>query len=173
MGQKALTIFTPADTAPHIYAEDDAQLWRALFPGSGITLADGQLALTIVDDNNITLASGMYSNQGYMICVEPGTTAALSVESGSAGTYRHDLVCAHFTRHVGDTADTHVFEVVKGANAATEAAAADPSIADDDSDNDLTAGASERQEALYRLIINGTTLVRAERIANYVGPVYQ
>ena len=58
-------------------------------------------------------------------------------------------------------------------NAATEAAAADPSIADDDSDNDLTAGASERQEALYRLIINGTTLVRAERIANYVGPVYQ
>lgn len=169
MGQKAITIYTPADAAPHIYAEDDAQLHRGMIGGSGIMLADNNLACTIVNANTVRLASGLYSNQGYILVVEGGTTADLSVESGTAGAYRHDLIVAHFVRGSGSTPDTHTFEVVRGADATSAAGAADPTLVQ----GDLTTGGSERSEAVYRLNINGTNIESVERVANYIGNVYQ
>lgn len=169
MGQKAITIYTPASASPHIYAEDDAQIHRGMIGGSGIMLADNNLACTIVNNNTVRLASGLYSNQGYIIVVEGGTTADLTVESGTAGAYRHDLVVSHFTRGSGEVADTHVFEVVRGTDASSAAGAVDPVL----TQNDLTTGGSEREEAVYRVIIAGTTIESVERVANYIGNVYQ
>lgn len=64
MSQKAITIYTPASADPHIYAEDDAQIFRALFGGaSGITEADDSLACSIINNNTVRLAPGVYSNQ--------------------------------------------------------------------------------------------------------------
>lgn len=170
MGQKAITIYTPTSANAHIYAEDDAQIHRALFgSASGITLADNKLACSITSDNAVTLASGVFSNQGYMVAVVGGTTVELAVISGTAGAYRHDLLVAEFNRGGGDTADTHEFKIIKGTDAGTEAAAEDPTL----TQNDLISGGNKRQEPLYRLYINGTTLAAVERIANYIGPVYQ
>lgn len=169
MGQKAITIYTPDTVAPHIFAEDDAQIHRALIGSSGITLADNQLACTIVNDNQVRLASGLYSMQGYMLAVESGTTANLAVDSGSAGAYRHDLVIADFVRGGGTIADAFEFKIVKGTNATSAGAAVDPAIVQDD----LTTGGSHRQETLYRLIINGASIASVERVAPYIGNVYQ
>lgn len=169
MSQKAITIYTPADATAHIFAEDDAQLNRARFGGSGITLADNALACTIVNNNTVRLASGQFSNQGYMISVVGGTTEDLAVVSGTAGAYRHDLVVAEFVRGGGSVADAHVFKVIKGTDAATGSDAADPAL----TQNDLSTGGSTRQEPLYRIKLNGTTISAIERVANYVGNVYQ
>ena len=169
MAQKAITIYTPSDAAAHIYAEDDAQVHRALIGESGITLADNLLACTITDNNTVTLASGVYSNQGYLICVEGGTTADLSVVSGTVGAFRKDLVVADFIRGGGATADSHVCRVIKGTDAVSDEAAQDPSL----TQNDLRAGGSQRQEALYRIHLNGTVISSVERVANYIGNVYQ
>lgn len=169
MAQKAITIYTPDSAAPHIYAEDDAQIHRALIGSSGITLADNQLACTVVNDNKVRLASGLYSMQGYMLAVQAGTTEDLTVDSGSAGAYRHDLVIADFERGGGDAADAFEFKIVKGTNANSASAAADPALVQDD----LTTGGSHRQEVLYRLVINGTEIGAVERVAPYIGNVYQ
>lgn len=169
MAQKAITIYTPDSATPHIYAEDDAQIHRALIGSSGITLADNQLACTIVNDNTVRLASGLYSMQGYMLAVQSGTTQDLTVDSGSAGAYRHDLVVADFVRGGGDTADAFEFKIVKGTNASSASGAEDPALTQDN----LTTGGSHRQEALYRLNINGTDLATVERIAPFIGNVYQ
>lgn len=169
MAQKAITIYTPADAAAHIYAEDDAQVHRALLGGSGITLADDQLACTVVNANQVTLGSGVYSNQGYLLCVQGGTVAALSVASGTPGAYRHDLIVADFTRGGGTVADSHVFAVVQGTDAASESAAEDPALTQDD----LTQGGSRRQEAVWRLLISGSGITAVERVAPYIGSVYQ
>lgn len=169
MGQKALTIYTPASSDAHIYAEDEAQLNRARFGGSGITQADNMLSCTIVNSNTVRLASGQYSMQGYMIAVTGGTTEDLTVDSGVAGAYRHDLVVAEFVRGGGDVADLFTFKVIKGTEYATQSEAADPTLTQDD----LTTGGNTRQEALFRLIINGETLASVERVANYVGNIYQ
>ena len=169
MGMKAITIYTPDTDTPHIYAEDDAQIHRALIGSSGITLADNQLACTVVNENTVRLASGLYSMQGYMLAVQSGTTQDLTVDSGSAGAYRHDLVVADFVRGGGTTADQFRFMIVKGSNATSASAATDPSITQDD----LITGGSHRQEILYQLIINGTEITAVNRIAPYIGNVYQ
>ena len=169
MGQKAITIYTPASDPAHVYAEDEAQLNRARFGGSGITQADNMLACTKVNNNTVRLSSGQYSLQGYMIAVTGGTTADLTVESGVAGAYRKDLVIAEFVRGGGNVADQFVFQVLKGPEAATESDAVDPTL----TQNDLILGGTTRQEALYRLAINGENLVSITRVANYIGNVYQ
>ena len=109
MAQKAITIYTPPDAAPHIYAEDDAQLYRAIFGRSGITEGDEMLACSLVDNNTVRLASGTFVNQGYIVCVPGGSYEDLTVESGTQNMYRKDLLVAEFARGGGSAADTHVF----------------------------------------------------------------
>lgn len=170
MAQKAITIYTPSSVAAHIYAEDDAQVHRALIgSSSGITLADDLLACVKVNDNTVRLSPGVYSMQGYLLCVVGGTTADLTVDSGTAGVYRHDLLIAEFIRGGGNTADTFRFRILKGAEASAAAAAVDPSL----TQNDLCTGGTTRQEALYRLVINGATLDSINRICSFIGNVYQ
>lgn len=169
MAQKAITIYTPPSATPHINAEDDAQIYRGLLGGSGILLADGNLALSKVDNNTVRMQSGVFSNQGYLLCVQGGTTVDFAIDNGTAGAYRHDLIVAHFTRGGGETADTHIFEVVKGTDAATAAGAADPTLVQ----NDLTAGGAERQEPVWRVLLEGTTITGIQMVAVNIGNVYQ
>lgn len=168
MASKAITIYTPPSAAPHINAEDDAQIYRALFGGSGITAADNMLACTKVDDGNVVLASGVFCNQGYMLAVEGGTSQNVAVPTNAAGTYRKDYLVAEFTRGGGSAADAHVFTLIPGVASATEAAAQPPTLVQ----NDLGAGGAKRQEALYMITMSGAALSKIERVAHYIGGFY-
>lgn len=168
MAQKAITIFTPDTEDPHIYAEDDAQVHRAIFGGSGITDADDMLAATIVDNNTIRLASGLYSNQGYLHVVPAGETLSLTIGSGTADVYRRDLIVSEFVRGGGSTSDSLLFKVIAGTEAPNLSEAQRPSLTQDN----IAAGGSTRQEALYEVVISGTTITEINRIADYIGSFY-
>lgn len=168
MAQKAITIYTPDSEDPHIYAEDDAQIHRAIFGGSGITDADERLDATIIDNNTVRLASGLYSNQGYLHVVPAGETLSLTIGSGTAGVYRRDLIISEFVRGGGDTADTLLFKVIAGTEASSLAEAQRPAL----TQNNIAAGGILRQEALYEVVISGTTISEVNRIADYVGSFY-
>lgn len=164
MSQKMITGYTPGADPAHIFAEDDAQMHRGMFAQSGILESDGMLACSIVDNNTVRLAAGMYSNQGYMLCVPGGSTEDLVVNSGTQGMYRKDLVIADFTRGGGEAHDEHVFTVVTGTPNASQSAATDPAL----TQNDLTAGGARRQEALYRITLYGVQIISIERVAEIV-----
>lgn len=168
MAQKAITVYTPTTAAPHIYAEDDAQVYRAIFGKSGITEGDEMLACSIADNNTVRLASGTFVNQGYLVCVPGGSYENLSVESGTQNLFRKDLVVADFTRGGGENADTHVFKVLKGTAAASQSAAALPTLTQEN----LGSGGSRRQEAIFQININGLSIASIERVAPYVGSFY-
>ena len=168
MAQTAITLYTPDTEDPHIYAEDDAQVHRAIFGGSGITDADEKLAATIVDNNTVRLAAGLYSNMGYLHVVPAGETLSLTIGSGTAGVYRRDLIVSDFTRGGGDTADTLVFAVVQGTEASSLNDAQRPTL----TQNNIAAGGARRQEALYEVVISGTTITEVNRIADYIGSFY-
>lgn len=168
MAQKAITIYTPSSAAPHIYAEDDAQVYRAIFGKSGITEGDEMLACSLIDNNTVRLASGTFVNQGYLICVPGGSYEDLKVDSGTQNLFRKDLVIAEFVRGGGDVADTHVFKVIKGTAAASEGAAVVPRLTQDN----LSSGGNKRQEALYQININGLSISSITRVAPYVGSFY-
>ena len=168
MGQKAITIFTPDTLDPHIFAEDDAQVHRAIFGGSGITDADERLAATIVDNNTIRLASGLYSNMGYLHVVPAGETLSLTIGSGTSGVFRRDLIISEFIRGGGSVSDTLQFRVLQGEEASTLGEAVRPTLTQDN----IAAGGSTRQEALYEVVISGVNITELNRIANYVGSFY-
>lgn len=169
---KALTIYTPPTEDGHIYADDDAQIYRAIFggEGTGIADADNMLSAQITDNNTVTLSSGVFFNQGFAIVIPYGETLALSVGSGTQGKYRVDQIVASFARGGGTTADEHIFEVLTGTEADTLAAAraAKATLNNDD----LRAGGMERQSALYDIVISGTTISAIERVAPYIGSFY-
>ncbi len=169
MAQKAITIFTPSTTAPHIYAEDDAQVHRAILGGTGIAESDDKLALTQAGANLVRMQSGMFSNQGYLVCVQSGTTEDFTIEAGTQAMFRKDLIIAEFTRGGGSVADTHVFRVLKGTSAATEAGAQPPAL----TQNDLTTGGAVRQEPVYQIAISGTSIASITRVAAMVGSFYR
>ena len=169
MAQKAITIYTPLTSPAHIYAEDDAQIHRGLLGGSGILLADDELECTAGSGTTVSMASGVFSNQGYLIVVSSGTSISFSLDSASLGGYRHDLIVADFVRGGGDTADAHTFHVVKGTEASSSEAAEDPALVQDD----LITGGTQRQEAIWRVLVYEGTITGVELVSRYIGAVYQ
>lgn len=171
MAQKGITLYTSSGDAPHISASDDAAIYRAIFgTASGITDSDNKLAATRLSDTAVQIDSGVYSNQGYMLRVD--TPITLSVDMGQAGYYRRDLIVAEYVVGGGSVSDSHELKVIKGAQNTVEGSAADPALTKNDIR--VASAGNIRQEPLYRLKINGTTLqVNIERIAPYVGGFYQ
>lgn len=169
MAQKAITIYTPSTVPAHIYAEDDAQIHRGLIGGSGILQADEQLLCTVAGATTVSMASGVYSNQGFLLVIEGGTAVTFSVDLPSAGAYRKDLLVADFIRGGGNEPDAHTFHIVKGTEASSSDAAADPALIE----NDLITGGLQRQEALWRVLADENGVTGVERVASYIGAVYQ
>lgn len=168
MGQKGITLYTKTADAAHITAGDDAAIYRALLGStSGITEADNQLACSRVNDTTVSIDTGVFSNQGFMLRVDAPINLTLDI--GTAGFNRNDLVVAEYVIGGGDTSDTHVLKIIKGTPAA--GAASDPTL-EQDSLITGTAG-DKRQEPLYRLTLSGTTLSGTiTRLADFVGSYY-
>ena len=169
---KAITIYTPATEDGHIYAEDDAQIYRAIFGGngSGIAGADNMLAATVPDNNTVTLDSGTFFNMGYALVIPCGETLNLSIGSGTQGKYRVDQIVATFRRGGGDTPDTHIFEVLTGTESdSLEAARQNKATL---TQEDIRAGGAVRQEVLYNVIVSGITISTVERVTPYIGSFY-
>lgn len=156
MSQKAITINTPSTADAHITADDDAFIHHALLgEKSGIL---GSLVCKKVSDNAVRLSGGGASNKGYILYVPNGESEDLTVTSGAQGLMRHDLVAAQFTRGSASAADELVFTVITGSASTSPA---DPALIT----SDLLSSGDVNQVALFRLIINGTSLTGIERVA--------
>ncbi len=153
MSYKAITIYTPPDSPPHISAEDDAFIYNSLVGGrSGIF---GSLTCTIVNDTRVRLGGGGVINKGYVMYIPSGTTHELTVDEGTQSLSRHDLVVAEFIKGGGSDADLHRFKIIKGT---PSAAPADPPL----TTSPLLSKGDTCQMAIFRIVIDGYTLRRIE-----------
>lgn len=160
MAQKGIIKNT---TAAEISAENLAAVFHAIVGKSGIVKSFNDLACTKVSDNSVQLASGVYSLKGFMLHVEAGTAITLTVDSGTAGQNRNDLLVAELVKNGGGTGiDTLQFKVVKGTS--TTGTAVDPTL----TQQDVNATGTTRQEALYRIKLAGVTLGPIELVAEII-----
>lgn len=153
MGQKAITIYTPPDAEPHITAEDDAFIHRAL-TGAYFGIL-GDLTCTKVDNNTVRLSGGGVSNHGYIIWIPEGETCELAIDNGTAGYDRVDLIVTEFTKGGGTIADAHSFKIIKGSNVATGSDFEIPSFT---SSNLLNTG-DINQLPVYMVVVRGTEIL--------------
>lgn len=155
MAQKAVTIYTPTGSTPHITAEDDAFIHDALLGSNSGSF--GNLVCTRVDDNTVRLSGGGVSNRGYILYVPAGDTCDLTIATGTQGMSRHDIIASRFVRGGGTVADTHEFVAVQGE---ASSAPSDPTL----THSTLVSSGDVNEVALFRVIITGTAITAIERL---------
>ena len=152
-------------TISNVSAENMAAAFHAMIGSSGILNRFNNLVCTKLTDNSVRLDSGVYSLRGFLLHVEPGTTINLTIDSGTAGQKRNDLIVAELVKNGGGSGiDTLQFKVLKGTS--TSGIAVDPTL----TQQDVNAAAGVTcQEALYRLKLDGVTITAIETVATLIG----
>lgn len=160
MSCKAITIYTPSGSEPHIAAEDDAFIYDSIFACTSGRL--GNLGCTRINDNTVRLSEGGAANRGYILRVPAGSTHDLTISSGAQGVSRHDLIVARFTRGGSDTPDTHEFAVVEGAAAV---APSDPQL----TESQLLVYGDVNEVPLFRVVISELAITSIEPLGRDLG----
>lgn len=138
----------------HVTAADQGSLHAALFGEESYVLNRGsKLAATVVSNNSITIADGDIMMQGRHARIEEGSTVALTIENGTQGSYRNDLIVARYTKDASSGVEAVNLVVIKGTPA--DSNPSDPAYTSGDiiNDNVLTA-----DMPLYRVPLNGITV---------------
>jgi hypothetical protein len=135
---------------PHI-GSDDMGAWNAgtIGPDTYVLETGDQLKFTLTDNNNGTLGTGDCSVDGRHIRV----TAAeeLTIESGTQGQKRNDLVVFHYEKDASTGVETAVPKIIKGTPATT---GTDPEI----EEASILSGSASKDTPLWRLPIDGLTV---------------
>ena len=144
MAEKAITIYTPEGSIPHINADDDAFIHRSFAGLDNMIL--GSLQCNRNPGLNSVILSGVggVSNKGYVCYLYQGDNVELPFAGPVATRSRSSLVVAQFTRGGGATSDQHVFAVVDGVAGIN---AVDPDL----TTSPLTQIGDINQVALFRI----------------------
>lgn len=138
--------------------------------GEYIMQTDQNLAATLITANKVRISGGAYVTQGNPIALNVGSYVDIDVESGTAGTYRNDLICARFVRDEdGNEAGSVVLlkgsmELVGGVDPAYNV-------------GDINAGGAVTHDTpLYRVCLNGLSatlepMLTVQKNANRVSSV--
>lgn len=139
----------------HVTSWQDRDLNQGIFGSGTYILGVGsKLAATIITNNEIDIADGVLVMQGCQGVIQKGTYQAMTIDNGSAGMKRIDLICAEYTK-VGGVEDLDLV-VVKGTPAASNPS--QPSV----TSGDIQNGDSPVQVPIYRVHINGLTIESVE-----------
>lgn len=159
---KGITINTPPEAEPHIYAEDDAAIFQS-FLGTldGVFNYRGNFAATVLSNNKVRIADGVACVGGHM-CRQPyAEYEDLEIANGQTGQNRNDIIVIRFVTTGNGGEDTFSFEVKRGVPGTM---ATDPALTMED----LYAGGKIRELPLYRVKIEGLSIVKIEKMYDFI-----
>ena len=162
MGLKGITINTLPEAAAHIYAEDDAAIYQPIIGSDRVLDIGEKFKAEVINSNTVRVYNGVVVIGGHVARIVPGDYQDMTIENGTAGKKRNDLIVARFMTTGNAGTDDYTLAVVKGAAGDT---AADPSRVQ----GDLYNGAKQRELALWRVKLDGVNITDVERVAP-VGP---
>ena len=156
-GLKALNINTPPEAEPHIYAEDDAAIYKAIFGGDGVSTIGQACKATVLSNNKVRIADGVLCVDGHMARIPYGEYEDCEIMNGQSGKNRNDIIVAKFETTGTGGIDTMTCEVIRGTAGET---AVDPELTQDD----IYAGGKVRECPLYRVKIEGLNITAVEQM---------
>ena len=158
---------------PHVNALDIRMHNASLF-GDGVYITEGLdgLPVTVVDANTVSVGRGVMLINGARITQEEKID--LTIESGSQGMNRNDLLVATYTYDAANTRCEDVnLEIVTGTP--TAGTATDPAIHAgtllDINNADLVEGVSTVQVPIARIPLTGTTVGAPVVLAKKFGTI--
>lgn len=105
-----LNLITGKRGTPHVSAQDDGTIWRAIIGNGSVVFPFGSKFATTFSGRVVTISDGIGMNQGRMFRVE-GTE---SVTIDSASPQRHDIICMKIEINPSTDISTASWHVVKG-----------------------------------------------------------
>jgi hypothetical protein len=155
-----MNIVTGYTGTPHVTANEAQALNQGIFGPENYVLDVGQkFSATLVDANNITIEDGEGVLQGVQFRIAPGETENVSIDSGTTGYNRIDLICARYTKDAQTGVEAVNLVVIKGTP--TSSTPSEPSY----NTGNVLLGASIVDFPLYKVTITGVTPT-VSRISN-------
>ena len=149
----------------HITSNDDQGLLQGIFgTGNYILPVRNRFAATLISSNELQIADGEGLLQGVHFRVEPDTVDSLTIENGSQGMQRIDLVCARYEKNAETEIESVSWVVKKGTPAASNPAT--PSV----TPGDLLAGDTLAEFPIYSIRLNGITIQSVTLLATILSP---
>lgn len=161
MGLKGLTINTDPAAEPHIYAEDDAAIFESIFGTDGVLTLGSQFEASVLSNNNVRVSDGIACIGGHIGRTPYGEYDDVEITNGQSGVNRNDIIICRFVSTGSGGIDDITLEVKEGTAAAE---AVDPDITQEN----LYEGGLTRELPLYRVRIEGLSIVAVEPLFTIV-----
>lgn len=113
----------------------------------------GELAATITGGSEVTIADGVLMMQGCAASIGYGQSETLTLQAGTAGYKRYDLICAQYTK---DSSGVESVSLVVKTGTPTTGSAQYPSY----TDGNIAAGDTLVEVPLYAVYFSGATINR-------------
>ena len=157
-----MNIITGYRAEPHITAQQDRDVNIGIFGASAKILkgVGSEMAATVISANEVEIADGALVAEGCTAEIQYGTTESMTIENGTQGEQRIDLIVARYTKNSGTGVEDMQLAVVKGTPAASNPAV--PSyntgtIADGDSPVDFP---------IYRVNLDGISITSVDALVD-------
>lgn len=124
-----------------------------------------QFKYTLDSNNQITIASGDLVNQGRHFSIPYGTAETLTIENGTQGYSRIDVVVMRYERAAGTGIETPVLKIVKGTPRETA-----PSVPALETGN-IFSGDSVDEMPLYYIYIKDLNVTEVEKVFTVIPPL--
>ncbi len=164
MGFKPITKNTLPGEPPHILSEDDAAIYRGILGQDGVLNIGSKLKSTVLSNNKVRVGDGVLNVDGHIGRNAYADYEDLTIENGAAGQKRNDLIIASFSTTGSGGLDTYVLKVKKGVAGSTET---DPEV----TKQDIYAGGKLREYPLYRVKLDGLSIVGVEQLFKVIPTV--
>ena len=115
-----MELITGLGSGAHIDAIDDAMWHRGIWPDDGVVPFGDNLQAQIQSNNEIRIQSGIAIFQGRFFAVRPGTYDSVTIQNGTQGEKRTDLIVARYTKAEGTGIETMEWVVLQGTPAASD-----------------------------------------------------
>lgn len=164
MGFKPITRNMPAEEPPNILSEDDAAIYRGILGQDGVLNIGSKLKSTVLSNNKVRVGDGVINVDGHIGRNAYADYEDLTIENGTAGQKRNDLIIASFSTTGSGGLDTYVLKVKKGVAGST---GTDPAV----TKQDIYAGGKLREYPLYRVKLDGLSIVGVEQLFKVIPTV--
>ena len=154
-----MNIITGYRNEPHVTSQQLRNTYIPIF-GSDAKILDvgSKMAVTVISANEVEVADGQLICEGCTAEIAHGTTESLTIDNGTQGEQRIDLIVARYTKNSGTGVEDMQLAVVKGTPAASNPAVPsynEGTIADGDSPVDFP---------LYQVNIDGISITSVDAL---------
>lgn len=147
-----MEIVTGYTGTPHIDANADQSRNQGIFGTGNCVLNVGEkFAAVLSNANTVTISDGEGMMQGVHFRILPGMTENVTIDNGTAGVNRIDLICARYTKDGSTGVEAVSLVVIKGTP--SDSTPTEPTY----TTGDIRGGDLAADFPLYRVTLTGLT----------------